>query len=144
MSEMHAAATRTSPSIEEKRFPLLIPIQYFVEIAAQGDRKVNISAGLRSRSLLYAPMREEKPSSQERVRLYTRQPLKSLKHRLVYPSSSELYYELIIVDRGLLPVARHRALNVPGCNDLFMSIGHERRFDWFTACGCRGLDLTEQ
>ena len=65
-------------------------------------------------------MREEGPPAQEDVGSVPRQLLEPLEERLVDAPRAELVDQLVVVDRELLSVARHGALDVPRRYDLLV------------------------
>lgn len=66
-------------------------------------------------------MREECPSPKKRMRFLSCELLKPLEERLVNTARAELDNQLVVVNRELLAVRRHRALHVPRRHDLVMS-----------------------
>lgn len=66
-------------------------------------------------------MREEHPSTHQRVSLAPSHFFKPLQQCVVNPSCAELDDKLIIVNCGLFAILSHGALHVPRCDDLLMS-----------------------
>ena len=63
-------------------------------------------------------MGEEHPSSQKDMWLVPRHTLEPVQQRLIDSTRPELVYELVVVDRELLPVRGDGALHVPRRDDL--------------------------
>ena len=78
------------------------------------------------------------------MRFVTCELLKSLQQSIVYPSCTELVYELVVVDRKLFSVVCYSTLYVPGCHDLSMCVFlgrfYRRSMDVPMRC-CRYLGL---
>ena len=68
-------------------------------------------------------MREECPSSQQRVRLPARQSFESFQHCVIDPLCPELLDEFIIIDCRLFAIGGDRALYVPRGDDLIVRVG---------------------
>jgi len=68
----------------------------------------------------YSPMREEHPSTNQRMSLVPGHLFEPLQQRIVDPFRTELDDELIVVNCGLFAVFGDRALDVPRCDDLLV------------------------
>jgi len=69
----------------------------------------------------YSPVREEHPSTHQRVSLTPSHFFKPLQQGVIDPPRAKLDDKLIVVNRGLLAILGHGALHVPRCDDLLMS-----------------------
>ena len=65
-------------------------------------------------------MGEKHPATKEDVWPMPREAFKTLQERSIDSPRAKLVNKLVIVDRQLLPIARDRALYVPGRYDLFV------------------------
>jgi hypothetical protein len=129
---MHAIATGPPTRVKKERFPLLIAIQYGIEVSASQHNNRNISMPSYTdirRKRKHAPVGKKRPATQEDMWPMPSETFEAFQQRSVDPPCAKLVDELVVIDGQLLPVARDGALYVPRRHDLLVRRRGIRRLD---------------